>query len=413
MFATTNSLSILTNGSGIQIQTAVVTYYTNHQYVVHPITCYAYTTTLTNSLLVNFAHTFDNVVTNIAATNSRVTILTTNITLCGGSLCTNITATDVVTNRLAGSIFILPTNQCGLSISSTQFVTSVSATNFLSSVTNSSGSITNKGIVVYSTNFVVLANPVTCSAPGVSNGIALRQGIDQIYFVRRDFDSLLGRFFNSVTNTYTLNAVINNTLVPQTVRRIVGTPDVLFSALDMNLVAETRTVGNAIFNTANVLGGLAGPGTIENQFVITFNKVGPLLINIGPSFLDEAGAITNFNWASFDATTNAPIVYPNNASIAQLESQIVMQINTSSLPNGTSGVAYPVTALTGTGGLQPYTWSVANNSASGLPAGLTLSSNGVISGTLDAGTAGTYDITFQLLDSAGRSVVRQLVLIVN
>jgi hypothetical protein len=217
-----------------------------------------------------------------------------------------------------------------------------------------------------------------------------------------------------VTNTYTLNAVIGNQLVPQTVRRIVGRPDVLISAADMGLFAggATRTT-TGYFNTANVLGGLAGPGTLEGQYVITFNKVGPLLINFGPDFLDEAGVTSNTAWASFDASTNAPIVYPSAASLAQLENQIVMQITTSSLPSGVQGNTYPTTTLAGSGGISPYTWVIAGNSASGLPVGLSLSTSGVISGTPQAGTGGTYDITIQITESAGRSVVREFILIIN
>ena len=61
-------------------------------------------------------------------------------------------------------------------------------------------------------------------------------------------------------------------------------------------------------------------------------------------------------------------------------------ITTNSLPNGTVGTAYNQT-LTATG-TSPITWSIASGN---LPAGLTISSSGTISGTPT--TEGTYNFT--------------------
>jgi hypothetical protein len=69
-------------------------------------------------------------------------------------------------------------------------------------------------------------------------------------------------------------------------------------------------------------------------------------------------------------------------------------IATSPLAHGALNVAYTST-LTATGGTLPYTWSVASGS---LPAGVTLSAAGVISGTPTA--YGTNSFTVQVADSA-------------
>ena len=58
-----------------------------------------------------------------------------------------------------------------------------------------------------------------------------------------------------------------------------------------------------------------------------------------------------------------------------------LAILTNSLPNGTINQPYAV-ALSGTGGITPYTWGLKAGS-SPLPSGLTLTSNGVISGDAD------------------------------
>jgi uncharacterized repeat protein (TIGR03803 family) len=54
-----------------------------------------------------------------------------------------------------------------------------------------------------------------------------------------------------------------------------------------------------------------------------------------------------------------------------------LMVTTTTLPNGTNGVAYSQT-LTASGGQMPYTWT---NISGALPPGLTLATNGVISGT--------------------------------
>ena len=68
-------------------------------------------------------------------------------------------------------------------------------------------------------------------------------------------------------------------------------------------------------------------------------------------------------------------------------------ITTSSLPAGSVDVAYSAT-LSAVGGVTPYTWTLASGS---LPAGLTLSSAGAISGTPT--TAGSSTFTVEVADS--------------
>lgn len=68
-------------------------------------------------------------------------------------------------------------------------------------------------------------------------------------------------------------------------------------------------------------------------------------------------------------------------------------IDTNSLPGAQVGVFYTAT-LIAQGGIPPYVWSIVSGS---LPAGLSLSSNGVISGT-PTGTAGLSTFTVMALD---------------
>ena len=83
-------------------------------------------------------------------------------------------------------------------------------------------------------------------------------------------------------------------------------------------------------------------------------------------------------------------------------------ISTGSLPNATIGVAYSQT-LTATGGTTPYTWSIVTGA---LPAGLSLSSSGVISGT-PAAVGGPISVTFKVNDSASASSTKILPITVS
>ena len=69
-------------------------------------------------------------------------------------------------------------------------------------------------------------------------------------------------------------------------------------------------------------------------------------------------------------------------------------ISTVALAEGTVGAAYSVT-LTATGGIAPYTWTIASGA---LPACLTLN-NGTITGTPTAACAGNYSVSFLVTDS--------------
>src|SRR5205807_2926778 len=71
-----------------------------------------------------------------------------------------------------------------------------------------------------------------------------------------------------------------------------------------------------------------------------------------------------------------------------------LSVSTTPLPNGTQSVAYNQ-SLAAAGGTTPYSWSLISGA---LPAGLSLSSGGQISGTPT--TTGTSNFTVQATDSS-------------
>ena len=98
----------------------------------------------------------------------------------------------------------------------------------------------------------------------------------------------------------------------------------------------------------------------------------------------------------------------DDISVVNLTSGVPsLQIMTVSLPNGTNGAAYSQT-LTAFGGQTPYSWSLVTG---GLPSGLTLATNGVISGTPT--TSGTFNFTLKVTDATNSAATQALSLTIS
>jgi hypothetical protein len=154
--------------------------------------------------------------------------------------------------------------------------------------------------------------------------------------------------------------------------------------------------------------GLAGPGTIQPPAGISFNKVGPIRLNVGPSFIDEATSVFDFQWGSFDASTNVPTVYPSGSSISNLINQVLVLI-TLNPDTATVGTAYNGQIVVA-GGTAPYSFSLTSYSPP-LPPGITLSPSGQLSGT--PLRAGTYTFVVTMSDAGGLVINKPLTLTVS
>ncbi len=336
----------------------------------------------------------------------------------------NATVTTTTINVPSGEYLILPSGACGFNILGEITNAPVFTTNLVSTATNANGFVDTVSTVTSFTPHQFLVQPINCTNTAFSTG--LYEGIEKVQFVRADFDSLLGQFFQPVTNNYTMTTITNSQAVVQRFQRIVTVPDILLTAQNdvaANLFDGTVTRTAMPFDMDNVGAGLAGPGTINPRATISYNKIGDAFQN-GYAF---SGAATNayfensqmpvLQWASFDASTNDPVLYPNGTSIANLQNQVLIQVTPPppTLPDGTNGVAYPAQTFTAAGGAfsPPYTWALASGSQP-MPSGLyfTNSAPGVPNDTI-AGTPANnptgpfgapFDFTVQLTDSLGRSV---------
>ncbi len=90
-----------------------------------------------------------------------------------------------------------------------------------------------------------------------------------------------------------------------------------------------------------------------------------------------------------------------------LTNPLPLAINTQNLPNGTQDIPYSETLLV-SGGTAPYSWSLI---AGNLPAGLSLSTNGVLSGTPSLNESAAFSISVQ--DSTGDTSTRAYSMTIN
>jgi hypothetical protein len=146
---------------------------------------------------------------------------------------------------------------------------------------------------------------------------AWRPGVDKITFIPQPFNPRRGRFL-PVTYRFKDIFIKNGTVMCQQVERQVIQPDILFCAADTGegklytplflRSGTTNWLNNAVPN-GNTNG--EGPGVIHGPIRITFHKLGPTVeTGIYGTFF------VNASWASFDDSTNLPIVYPSAANLA-------------------------------------------------------------------------------------------------
>ena len=386
--------------------------------------------TVTQGFQEFFFYTFDNIITNIYKATTIAKLKTIKVGPMNGApigspSITNVTTQNVTLNVPSGEFYILPTNSpCGLDIVSTItftnyttniVTTTVGSTNNVSTATNGTGAVSYTQLLITPyVSHVYAIHPVTCDTPTTG----LLRGIGRTRYVRADYDSLIGQYWQPITNDYNMTLITGSKSISQHLRRVVTQPDFLFSAVDLTTGPAALPINfvyarNLNFDQGNILPGLAGPGTIEPSTTITFNKNGPVYYNWSgdvldgtPYFTQTPGGTTTslfyseyFVWASFDGTTNAPVVYPNGNSIENLQNQLLVQVSPTTVADGSVDFEYTAVTFTATGGAftQPFTWS-----ASGLPSGLTVAADGTLSGVPTQ--AGTFDFTLTLTDAVGRTV---------
>jgi hypothetical protein len=170
--------------------------------------------------------------------------------------------------------------------------------------------------------------------------LALRGGVDKIVFIQEMVDPLTGQFFTPVTNQFTDTYVTNGILMRQQLERVTYQPDFVFSASDSGQVPVTvECTGTSNWlNNAGLNGdpNLAGPGTIRPQVTIDFPKFGldAIVITSDPGVIQ----VSSERWASYDASTNSPVIYPTETAVGAGNPWTIhlslLNINYQPLPGG-------------------------------------------------------------------------------
>jgi hypothetical protein len=324
------------------VSDVAVSYFTNKQFAVYPIeflppgTFTNIVTTNFNStnIVISYAFKYANVITNYSSPTTPVTQYSFSITpdpRFPGLFVTNITRIENLNIAVPSGGFLIDTNQTGFLFTGINITNIIPVTNTVVDITNPvTGERIVRQIVYNFTNVIYTVAPfILQPAPAA----VLRGGVDKINFVRMGNGTIPGNF-NSVTNTYRATYFTNGMWLTSSFQRISTLPDILFSAADLGVtqgstpVRASRSanfVNNAALNSQAPNQG--GPGTIEPTVNITFNKVGPSILNQFPGFVTEESALTSggqlFVWGSFDASPKPPIVYPNDISLEQIEQIIV------------------------------------------------------------------------------------------
>ena len=123
----------------------------------------------------------------------------------------------------------------------------------------------------------------------------------------------------------------------------------------------------------------------------------PLGLNFSSSgrLAGTPGESGSFTFSMKVADSSSPMQTVTKSFTVKVSNSVPpVSISTSSLPNGTTGTAY-VTTLAATGGMAPYSWHVSFGT---LPAGLSFSTSGKLSGTPT--TAGSSRFTLEVADSS-------------
>jgi hypothetical protein len=429
-------INSFTQGFSNIVTTNIFAYITNFSFSPPGSATLVVGTNFTTNVIPVFFYQFGNVITNNLYANGLVTIQTISngVPPFSPPGTTPVSITNNQTfeaNFPNGTYFLLPTNAlCGFSIVSTQLITVTPITNIIVTATIAPGTVNSnnlsftESIITYSTNYFLIVSIPQCSN---ANGPSLFEGVDHLNFFRHDFDSLLGTFWSPITNSYTLTIVTNNAPITETYVRVVTQPDILITSSDLSsgpggpLAVFDIGLSTPNFNNVSPITGgnpqPPGPGTMQGQAVVTLNRVGTNILSIGSFFVEAGEGITpssvgvgDFNYGSFDGTTNPPVIYPSSFSLSNLESQVFLQILLSGpLPNGHVGVPY-LAQLQASGFQLPFSWSVAPNSPA-LPPGLNPptvhgadTSLADLSGTPTA--PGIYDFDLQVQDSSGRVTQR-------
>ncbi len=148
-------------------------------------------------------------------------------------------------------------------------------------------------------------------------------------------------------------------------------------------------------------GTVHGAGTYDGGQILTISAV-PAAGYVFSHWSENGALVSGAASYTFAVSAHRVLVAQFNPAVQPLV------VSAGALAQGTVGTPYSSQALTATGGVRPYSWVVA---AGSLPAGLSLSQDGILQGTPLA--AGTSVFTVLVRDQQNTTATREFQLVVN
>ena len=213
-------------------------------------------------------------------------------------------------------------------------------------------------------------------------------------------------FVLTMLDGFVLNVPVTGTGLATTAASSLSVSSMSFPNQSVGTTSAAQTVtitnnGSATLNLEAI--NIAPPSfttnTVTFPYAIKANSSLTLSVYYTPSqVISETGVLD----LDYDAIPDNGVSLTGNGTAAT-----TLKVATNPmLPQATQGYAYEA-ALTTSGGVGPYTWSVASGSS--LPSGLTLSSSGEITGTVASTVAvGSYPFTVQVTDTSNGATATSL-----
>jgi len=321
------------------------------------------------------------------------------------------TATGTATDNLAvASVFYSLNNGVWTNAAGTNNWTAVlnlvSGTNTLAAyAVDTTGNISTTNSVIFN---AVLSTPLTVHTNGSGsvspnyNGVSLQIG--QTYSMTATAGT--GFAFTNWTGSQTTNGATLTFTMASNLTFTANFVDVQPPVVAITNVIAGMQVSNVAFT---VMGWATDNVAVAGVFFSLSNAVVNTPFGLATTANNWANWSTN---VTLTAGTNTFAAYAvdtsgNKSATNRVSIVLAFQITTTSLPMGTNGFPYNA-ALNVLGGQPPFTWT---NITGTLQAGLTLATNGVISGT--PSVAATNSITFQVTDNLGSTLSQALTLIIT
>ncbi len=179
-----------------------------------------------------------------------------------------------------------------------------------------------------------------------------------------------------------------------------GTFSITVNAAVSITTATTLPTGYVGSNYSQTLAATGGSGT-GYTWALSGGSNAPAGLNLSAAGV-LSGKPTTTGTPSFTVTVTDSVGNTATATFTVTISAGVSITSANTLPGGYQGTAYPGATLTATGGTGTgFTWTWAAASGLSLPAGLTLSAGGAISG-IPTGS-GTFNIVVTVTDSVGNT----------